>query len=83
MQLTEHSSIDHNATAGDGGGVAIGAFGFVNVADDAIITANTALRGGGTYIGERGQVVLSENGTIVGNTPDDCYPPDSVAGCAP
>lgn len=83
VQLTEHSSIDHNATAGNGGGVAIGAFGFVDVADDAIITANSASQGGGTYIEVRGRVTLSGNGAITGNLPDDCSPPDSVAGCGP
>ncbi len=83
VQLTDHSSIDHNATAGAGGGVAIAAFGFVNVADDAIITANTALQGGGLSIQDGANVVLTENGAISGNTPDNCYPPNSVAGCAP
>ncbi len=84
LDLTDHSSIDHNATAGDGGGVAIN-FGNVSVADDASITANSASQGGGTSIEAPGpgQVILTGNGAIAGNTPDNCYPPNSVVGCAP
>jgi hypothetical protein len=84
LDLTDHSSIDHNATAGDGGGVAING-GNVSVADDASITANMASQGGGVSIEAQalGQVVLTGNGAVSGNTPDNCYPPNSVAGCAP
>jgi hypothetical protein len=78
----EHSKIDDNSAGGFGGGIANGAgpipAGDVNLTHSEV-RRNSAAHGGGIY-NNGGNVTLSHS-KIDGNTPDNCEPTNSIAGC--
>ena len=70
------SSLSGNSTAGFGGGV-------VNQGELAMtgsqVLDNTAAAGGG--IANQGGTVTLTGTRVAGNTPDNCEPPGTIAGC--
>jgi hypothetical protein len=74
--VVKDSRVSDNGAA-DGGGVY--SSGPLTV-KNSVVSNNTANEGGGIY-DANGEVTLA-NSTISGNTPDNCFPPESVAGCS-
>jgi hypothetical protein len=78
----DHSKVNGNTAGGFGGGIANGAGplpgGDVTVTHSEV-TRNAAAHGGGIF-NNGGTVSLSDS-KVTGNTPDNCEPPGSIAGC--
>jgi hypothetical protein len=50
--------------------------------NDSSISGNSADdQAGGVYLAGNGQVLLNGTSSVTGNTPDNCFPTGSVAGC--
>lgn len=69
-----------NNTAGEGGGIYNDNGGMLAL-KKSMVSNNGANEGGGIYDVDNGEVILATS-AITGNTPDNCYPPGSVAGCS-
>jgi hypothetical protein len=81
-----NSRVNSNHAHGDGGGIANGVpFGGMPLDGGTLtlhssqVTGNTAAHGGGIF-NSNGSVTLS-NTAVTGNTPDNCFPPGTIAGC--
>jgi hypothetical protein len=83
-----HSRVNDNSAGGDGGGIANGVplpgpmplVGGSVTLNHSQVTGNTAAHGGGIF-NSGGTVTLSHT-PVTGNTPDNCEPPNSIAGCS-
>jgi hypothetical protein len=78
-----NSQVTGNRAGGNGGGIANGlppmlAGGAVTL-NHSQVTGNTAAHGGGIFT-NGGTVTLSAT-PVTGNTPDNCEPPGTIAGC--
>jgi hypothetical protein len=87
-QITGNTApTDSSGTPGAGGGIANANFGFPPTGGSGVltikgskITGNSASGAGGGIINQDGTVTLT--GTqVAGNTPDNCEPPGTIAGC--
>jgi hypothetical protein len=79
--VTLSDTIVSGNTAPLGAGIA-NYFGGSVLLTDSIVSGNIAtVVGGGVFTFAGGTVTLTGTSTIVDNTPDNCYPPGSVAGC--
>jgi hypothetical protein len=81
-----NSRVNGNRAGGDGGGIANGVtFSGMSLDGGALtlhnsqVTGNVAAHGGGIF-NSGGSVTLS-NSAVIGNTPDNCEPPGTIAGC--
>jgi hypothetical protein len=78
-----NSQVNDNTAGGNGGGIANGLGAMLPGAPITLnhsqVTGNTAAHGGGIF--NSGGTVTLAGTSITGNTPDNCAPPGSVAGC--
>jgi hypothetical protein len=82
-----NSKVNNNRAGGDGGGIANGIplpgpmplIGGALTLNHSQVTGNTAAHGGGIF-NNGGTVTLSAT-SVTGNTPDNCEPPGTIAGC--
>jgi hypothetical protein len=82
-----NSSVNNNRAGGDGGGIANGIPlpgpmplpGGALTLNHSQVTGNTAAHGGGIFNND-GTVSLAAT-SVTGNTPDNCEPPGTIAGC--
>jgi hypothetical protein len=87
-QITGNTApTDSAGTPGVGGGIANANFGFPPTGGSGVltikgskITGNSASGTGGGIINQDGTVTLTGS-QVVGNTPDNCEPPGTIAGC--
>lgn len=78
---TFRSTIDHN-TAGAGGGAVFNAPDGRLVLTQTSITGNKAASGGGIFNGGKTSRVTLVSDDIESNIPNNCYPMNTMAGCA-
>lgn len=78
-----HSVVNGNSAGGNGGGIANGVGGMLVggavTLRNSQVTGNSAAHGGGIF--NNGGTVSLSNSTVAGNTPDNCEPTNSIAGC--
>jgi len=78
----DHSKVNGNRAGGNGGGIANG-FGPIPGGDVTLkhseVRLNTAAHGGGVF--NSGGTVTLMHSKVIDNTPDNCEPPGSIAGC--
>jgi predicted outer membrane repeat protein len=81
-----NTQVNDNHAGGNGGGIANGvAFPGMSLDGGALTlhnseaTGNSAAHGGG--ISNSGGTVTLSNSSVSGNTPDNCFPPGTIAGC--
>ena len=82
-----NSSVNNNRAGGDGGGIANGIplpgpmplIGGALTLNHSQVTGNAAAHGGGIF-NNGGTVTLAAT-SVTGNTPDNCEPPGTIAGC--
>jgi hypothetical protein len=81
-----NTAVNNNRAGGNGGGIANGlSFSGMSLDGGALtlhnsqVTGNSAAHGGGIF-NSGGSVSLS-NTAVTGNSPDNCFPPGTIAGC--
>jgi predicted outer membrane repeat protein len=78
IDLGGTSSISHNSATNGGG---IDNRGVVSLKDSSSVRRNTAtITGGGVY-NDSGSITVSDADTTSDNSPDNWYPPGTIAGC--
>jgi hypothetical protein len=79
----DHSKVDNNSAGGNGGGIANGVGGMLVGGDLTLkhseVRHNSAGHGGGIF--NNGGTVTLMGTKVTDNTPDNCEPTNSIAGC--
>jgi hypothetical protein len=82
-----NTQVNDNRAGGDGGGIANGVpfpgmslNGGILTLHNSQVTGNVATHGGG--ISNSGGSVTLSHTAVTGNTPDNCFPPGTIAGCS-